>query len=308
MNRPTNNKTLTILFVIVIIALYITGLVVTESSDNIWYDIVAALLLLTTAIYSGKIFDNFESGIHIITPLLFLLLALSNPQNVRFSLFQPAVLALTAACHYDIRFYASEANLLNTMKSNLALSIASLCYAPCAWLLPVFILLNITYSDNKAKFVFTSLLSFGIPFIIIYAVIFLTKDSTAAAALPATFWKNATEIPKKEWFSPILTVIRALTIVIISIISAISSLHGLERCSTLKYKSIIRLDILMPIMAAFFIIFSANIPSLLASAAYMPAAILIEEAAENTRKTKNVNLITTIVLLLIIAERTIYFI
>jgi len=308
MDYSGNRRFLALIAAMVIIALYITGLMVTGPSVNLWADIGAGVCLLAEAILIGIISDRISPGVHILGQLLFLTFVLTNPQSVRFSMYHITTVALIVACYYDIMFFASQSSLLNVMKCNLALSVASLCYAPCAWLYLAFIVLNIKYADDKGKYLFTSVISFAIPLLIIFAVTFLTKDADTALALPVNFWKKIVTIPKRVWASSILTLARALAVTVIGIISAFSALKGIERCSTLKYKAIVRIEILLPVLAVFTVLFSAGVPSALSPALLMPATILIEEIITNRKYGSAQKLATTIILLLILAERTVYFI
>jgi len=149
---------------------------------------VVFLILIAASIYSFNLM--FTTGINYLLPVLYLFLVLYNPRVIFFSPLHIVALLLLWSLVFSARYRNFVQNLSANYLSFFLFGAASLFYPPMLWIFPLVILLNIRASEEKPKYVFTSLLGMLTPMVMAGAICYIFGGSKLLNGLGTSFWSS----------------------------------------------------------------------------------------------------------------------
>ncbi|MBQ0123738.1 MAG: hypothetical protein KBS58_02720 [Bacteroidales bacterium] len=320
--------TLTFMFVI---ALYISGLIIPikalEYSSPLffgkftgesfltfakpWQSVTAAtLLLVATGLMLARFTDRYSTGYRYFVPMIFLILALSNPYSIYLSPFHVAAFLLVPVLNYFFYYEAAGQNVSHLFVSNFLMAIAVCFCPPLIWLAPVLLFSGIDLADDKLKYIFSFILSLAMPFGVVSAIIYLVYGIDTAMGVLPEFSARILDIGLDNLHISLATICKMATLTIFAIVSILTILKNLGRFKISKYKVYIRLIFILISTAVIAAVFSTGTRHPWSIIAAVPLSLVGNELynAENVRVGKHTGILTMVIILIIIVERVTYFI
>lgn len=204
MARSDNNDANPLLWIVFLIALYISTFVMDipeldfkdvtcfgplSKGSILWSHtpisaVVAAIFLVASAFILHFLNDAYSSGLNFILPLLYLILVIANPSAVYMTPMHIAALLFIISIALFIKFKAATGHPADFFASVMMLMVASCFFVPLIWVLPFQILSGFPYADNKLQYLCTTLFSILCGAASIMGIAYLSAGFEAMCALP----------------------------------------------------------------------------------------------------------------------------
>jgi hypothetical protein len=269
--------------------------------------ILAGLFLFLTAISLHTFNNRFSSGLNFILPLLYLILAVANPQAIWFTPFHIASLSLVWTLRYFVKFKAETGHPTDLFCSFFLLVFSSCFYLPSIWLAPFLLISGFTYMESKLRYLLTVFfgLLFGVALIVGLNYIVLGMD--AVAALPREWVGRmsaiATHLPE---FS-LLQICREGLLVLLVLVAALRNVRnqGKYKISESRMLSDVTLCTIVIFVVTALYLPDYSLP--FGVMAFAPASLVIFGLFGDSRKSL-VTIFSLVIMILIVIERALGFI
>ncbi len=278
------------------------------SGRNALSIISATVLLLGTA-FSIYLFDSFFStGINHIIAAAYLCFTLSSPYSIILTPVHITGLLLVWSIFYSIKYIGKGQNNDLIFISMFLLGCASFFYVPIIWIFPIIIGISIRASEDKTRYLITTLIGLIMPLVFLEAAILIFYGSEAAVASAEKYWQFATCINSSFPKLSAATTFSISVVTIISIIASFGLLKIVNRFSVIMSRTIIRLITYMVSLAIIGILFMNQAYTLFGILIFVPTTVILFEYLDEKATKKSGNIIALFLLIIIIFERVSFFI
>ena len=200
---------------------------------------IVFLILTAVSIYSFNLM--FTTGINYLLPVLYLFLVFYNPRVIFFSPLHIVALLLLWSLVFSARYRNSIQNLSANYLSFFLFGAASVFFPPLVWIFPLVILVNIRASEEKFKYVFTSLLGMLTPLVMAGAICYVFGGNKLLNGLGASFWGSMSAFGRHSFDFSAVEIASGLFLTGFVFISLFYLLRNLNRYKIIHSNTSIRI-------------------------------------------------------------------
>lgn len=263
----------------------------------------AAGILLACGILLYFLNEKTLSGISILVPTVYLVLATAHPDSLRFAPFHAAVLLVAVSLFFYLTFTAIRPSTDYLAASCIFLGAAAMIEPPMLWLAPVLTLSAVGKAEEKGKFWAAAVLALFLPFFAWYGISYLRGQMEPLATVFAGLWTRMTDFGRTDIRFSDVTLLRIALVALSVLLAIVSTVKRLGTYKIAQFRTSVRLIILTLAFSLLTLLFyhSSAVPAGMFTA--LPAAPLIGECLSRTADRKTTRTLTLIVVLVLLAER-----
>jgi hypothetical protein len=267
---------------------------------------VVFLIITAVSIYSFNMM--YTTGINYLLPVLYVFLVVYNPRVIFFSPFHIVALLLLWSLVFFARYRNSVQYLSNNFVSFFLFSTASVFFPPLVWLFPLIILVNLRASEEKFKYIFTSLLGVFTPMVMAGAICYIFGGNELLNGLVASFWGLISTLGGYTLDFSAVEIVAALFLISFALIATFYVLRNLNRYKIIHSNTCIRIiffAILISLICAVFVTDNRDPYGVML---YVPVSLILFEYLSSPKNNKGAMIFYIVVSGLTIISRIIVFV
>ncbi|NLX40847.1 MAG: hypothetical protein GXY75_02980 [Bacteroidales bacterium] len=267
---------------------------------------VVFLIITAVSIYSFNMM--YTTGINYLLPVLYVFLVVYNPRVIFFSPFHIVALLLLWSLVFSARYRNSVQYLSNNFVSFFLFSTASVFFPPLVWLFPLIILVNLRASEEKFKYIFTSLLGVFTPMVMVGAICYIFGGNKLLNGLTVSFWGSMSAFGRHSFDFSAVEIATALFLISFALIATFYVLRNLNRYKIIHSNTCIRIiffAILILLICAVFVTDNRDPYGVML---YVPVSLILFEYLSSPKNNKGAMIFYIVVSGLAIISRIIVFV
>jgi len=250
----------------------------------------------------------YTTGINYLLPVLYVFLVVYNPRVIFFSPFHIVALLLLWSLVFSARYRNSVQYLSNNFVSFFLFSTASVFFPPLVWLFPLIILVNLRASEEKFKYIFTSLLGVFTPMVMVGAICYIFGGNKLLNGLTVSFWGSMSAFGRHSFDFSAVEIATALFLISFALIATFYVLRNLNRYKIIHSNTCIRIiffAILILLICAVFVTDNRDPYGVML---YVPVSLILFEYLSSPKNNKGAMIFYIVVSGLAIISRIIVFV
>ena len=267
---------------------------------------VVFLILTAVSIYSFNMM--YTTGINYLLPVLYIFLALYNQRAIFFSPLHIVALLLIWSLAFSAKYRDAVQNLSDNYLSFFLFGTASLFFPPLVWIFPLITLVNYRASEEKFKYVFTSLLGLFTPLVMVSAICYIFGGKELLSSLGASFWSSMSTLGRYGLDFTTVEIVALLVIITFALISTFHVLRNLNRYKIIHSNTSIRIIFFAILITLVFAVFITDNHDPYGVVLFVPVSLILFEYLSSPKNNKGAMIFYFMVSGLAIISRIIVFV
>lgn len=267
---------------------------------------VVFLVLIAVSIYAFNLM--FTTGINYLLPVLYIFLVVYNPKVIFFSPLHIAALLLLWSLAFSSKYRNSVVNLSDNYLSFFLLATASVFFPPLVWIFPLVILVNFRASEEKFKYVFTSLLGMLTPPVMAGAISYIIGGKILLNGLVVAFWDSMSTFGGYSFDFSTVEIVAGLFLLIFCLMSTFYVLRNLNRYKIVHSNTAIRIIFFAILISLICAVFITNNHDPYGVLVFVPVSLILFEYLSSPKNNKGAMIFYIMVSGLAIISRIIVFV
>ena len=263
-------------------SLFDTTSVFSQSSLSIFF---AAAFLLLSAVAVHILNDAYSNGLNYILPLLYLILAVANPQSIYCTPFHFAALLLMMSMAFFVRFKADSLSNMDLFSAYLLLVVSSCFFPPLIWLVPFYFISGAGSSDDGFKYTVVSLCSIIAGAGLVMGLAYLISGFDVMMTLPRTYLEAITDFGLEHIQVTILQLCRYGILILLVIIAMIRNMRNQGKYKIAESKMLSTMTLFTVLLFAIMVLFAKDIALPFDIVLLAPASMVIFGLFGDSKKT-----------------------
>ncbi|MBR0222961.1 MAG: hypothetical protein IJL93_01660 [Bacteroidales bacterium] len=266
---------------------------------------LAIAVILVNAVLLHLANDRILAGSGLLTPAVYIVLAVANPGSLWFSSFHTASLLMAASLVFFLSFCAIRPGMGALLGAWLTLGTAGLLLPQLYWLVPLYVLLAVSKADDKLKFMAASLLAICLPAGVALAFASMGGGHTTSAFFTG-IWEQMSRLPHRPLHYSAAKLCRLALTALAALLAAVRALSRIGHYKIARSAAVFRIILLTLSFGALTVLFFPDGQA--APLMALPLALLLNEYFGTTDPGKGATTLAIILLLVLAAERVTYFV
>lgn len=275
--------------------------------DTVVSKILAFIFIILTGLTLFLFNNRFITGISSLLPFIYALLVVANPYCIFFSPIHIAAFLLMWSFFFSVKYRVERQGMDDLFITFLLLGLSSFFYAPIIWCFPLMFGISLRASEDKIKFIFSSLMGLVAPIALYLLILYLFASANESLTAIAQYGRAMIKVEPKVLTFSLAEICRDIFIMILTVSSMIYVANNLTRYKTTKSRAYIRILCYIAMLFPILLIFTGTNHTPNGLIMYLPVSLSIFEYISCSTSRKWSVIRNTLCIALFVVERVIYF-